>query len=192
MAKNTTAQLSKELTKENHDLSAENKQLRETIRLMDAFSHDCLSEIAAIAKLGMSGIKGPDGLRDLDSLFHALGAIYSMADDTKDQISGVAGDVGCNHENEAAPVPASADQEDMSDYDTHAATADALMHSAYLVDREVEATFDADKLEALREKRRKLQDAARAIESLLDAEDGGSFNATAWEPAALHNYFANA
>ena len=67
-----------------------------------------------------------------------------------------------------------------------ACASEALMRTAYLLDRTVDATFDPAKLEDIAAKRNQIEAIARMIENLLD--DGGAFNSDLWAPAALRAY----
>jgi hypothetical protein len=52
------------------------KQLRETIKLMDCLAQSGFSEISSIAKLALSYLETPDGYRHIDNIANALVAIW--------------------------------------------------------------------------------------------------------------------
>jgi hypothetical protein len=72
-------------------------QLHNTIESMDGISQEGCSEIIAIAKLTLAFLERDDRLQDIETVSHAIHAIWSKAAGMQNDINAQAGELGCGH-----------------------------------------------------------------------------------------------
>ena len=75
--------------------------LQNAVSLMDAMAQGGFCKIEAIARLALASLEVPSGIRDPDSIAHALEAIRDLSLETRDCINATAEDVGHDYTDKA-------------------------------------------------------------------------------------------